>query len=242
MEQGRMSIAMLLAQYNGLPSSATSIERIIGIDAIRAKLTELSAACRSAVWSLNPGGAHSPSAIKSSQDLTAESLHRGIEVRSIHNDSVRNDPPTLQHLQQLDRMGAAVRTHPVIPVRLIIVDRERIVIPVDTQFTAASALLITGTGLVEALVALYLHTWEQAKPLTKTRPRRELELNDQERYALRLWAKGHTDATVSRKLGVSERTVRRISETVAEKLRTESRFQAGARAAFAGWITEDDTI
>ncbi|MFE4605468.1 LuxR C-terminal-related transcriptional regulator, partial [Kitasatospora indigofera] len=51
---------------------------------------------------------------------------------------------------------------------------------------------------------------------------------------LRLLAAGLTDAAISRKLEVSERTVRRLVAELIADLGAESRFQAGVHAARLG--------
>ncbi len=51
---------------------------------------------------------------------------------------------------------------------------------------------------------------------------------------LKLLAKGHTDETIAKRVGVSSRTVRRIAADLMDKMDARSRFQAGAQAALRG--------
>jgi DNA-binding NarL/FixJ family response regulator len=53
---------------------------------------------------------------------------------------------------------------------------------------------------------------------------------------VRLLAEGMTDEGVSRRIGVSLRTVRRIASDLMTRLTARSRFEAGVKAAQLGWI------
>lgn len=69
-------------------------------------------------------------------------------------------------------------------------------------------------------------------PAGRPRDKRQLAL-------LRMLASGLTDQTISRHLGMHERTVRRKVAELAASLHAASRFQAGVNAAKAGWLDED---
>jgi DNA-binding NarL/FixJ family response regulator len=49
-------------------------------------------------------------------------------------------------------------------------------------------------------------------------------------------AQGLTDEAIGKRLGISSRTVRRRVAEITALLGARSRFQAGARAAEAGWL------
>jgi DNA-binding NarL/FixJ family response regulator len=114
--------------------------------------------------------------------------------------------------------------------------------PVDIEISAQGALIITEQGLVENSIALYTAFWKAAKPFGSAPRRRGNGLSEQEIHAIRFWAQGCTDSAVARKLGVSERTVRRISDKVTEKFGTTSRFQTGAWVVIEGIIDSGDLV
>jgi DNA-binding NarL/FixJ family response regulator len=76
-------------------------------------------------------------------------------------------------------------------------------------------------------------------PLTTGRQHRADtgELDAQRTVVLGLLAQGNTDEVIAKRLGISSRTVRRISSELLEQLGARSRFQAGARAVARNWIT-----
>lgn len=239
---GEATLTELLAQRRttGADGGSVDVERITGLAAIQACVADLSRSCRHEVWSFNPGGPQSPANLAASRPLNQETLERGVRMRAIFLDSVRNDDASLGHARSLTDLGAEVRTVPTLPLRMIIVDRERALVPVDARHSGDAAVLVSGSGLVAALIGLFAVVWEGARPVGPRPPRPQGGPTAQERAALRLWAQGCTDRAVATRLGVSERTVRRISDTLAERLGARSRFEAGARAVQLGWVTPGD--
>jgi DNA-binding NarL/FixJ family response regulator len=57
---------------------------------------------------------------------------------------------------------------------------------------------------------------------------------------LSLLEAGYPDESIAVRLGVSVRTVRRMITAMMDRLGARSRFQAGARAADSGWLSDDD--
>lgn len=215
-------------------------EQLLGVSEVRERLAELEAGCRSSVWSLNPGGAQTPDNLAASLPLCEASLGRGVEMRTIFLDSVRNDEATLGHTRTLVALGAEVRTLPTLPVRLVLVDGETAVLPADAADSSMGALVVRTPGIVTALEALFRELWRQGRPVASTRPQAPGAPKAQELVALKLWRQGSTDALVATRLGVSERTVRRISDNLCARLGARSRFDLGVRALLAGWIDADE--
>ncbi len=245
LEQSRLAISQILAVRDAASRCGRDfgIERFDDLSAVREKLDELAGTCREEVWSFNTGGPQSAENLARSRPANEETLQRGVRMRAIYLDSVRNDPFSAEHAEWLTGLGAAVRTTPTLPIRMLIVDRATAVLPIDDQDSSQGALVVSGRGMVAGLVALFLSTWKAAVPLGPRVGRPEAEpLSAPERHALRLWAQGGTDAAVGRALGVSDRTVRRISDSLARRLGAHSRFEAGARAVETGWLTSDDLI
>lgn len=242
-EQARLAINEVLAVRDaiGSPSENLDIERIDTLPAVRDRLDELSSACREEVWSFNPGGAQSAENLARSRPNNEETLRRGVQMRALYLDSVRNDSPSIDHVHYLTSLGAEVRTKSILPIRMLVIDRSKAMIPIDDEDSSRGALVISESGMVAGLVALFISTWKSAQPFDR-RDRRKGpgQPTEQEREALRLWAQGGTDSAVARALGVSARTVRRMSDSLAKRLRARSRFEFGARALEVGWLTSED--
>ncbi|NML54879.1 helix-turn-helix transcriptional regulator [Streptomyces sp. R302] len=216
--------------------SGPGVEQLIGLDRIRDRLATLTREVREELLGLNTDGAQTVDAMEASRPLDQELLDRGVRMRTVYLDSVRNDEPTLAYADWLTTGGAQVRTAPVLPTRMIVVDRKTAVIPLTSQDTAAGAVVLTSDGLVTALCALFETIWATAQPLGSGSAPDDHGLTAQQNATLQLLAAGHTDDAIAKRLGVSSRTARRIATDLMDRLGARSRFEAGARAAQQGWL------
>jgi DNA-binding CsgD family transcriptional regulator/sugar-specific transcriptional regulator TrmB len=237
LEDGRAALAMLVADQAGRRGdSHPSVEELVGVDAVRDKLEQLTKEAKLEVMTFAPGGAHSPASLDASRPLDQHLLDRGVSVRTVYLDSVRNDQVTAHYAQWLTELGGQVRTVPVLPLRMIVVDRTVALVPINPEISTAGAAVLRSPGAVAAMTALFEQVWGIAAPLGVRPGRDEEGLTPQESAVLRLLAQGETDDVVARKLGVSVRTVRRIASELMAQLGARSRFQAGARAVERGWL------
>lgn len=234
--ESRAAIAVLEAEYAiTRHASGDVLERLADIDAIRERLVQLARDARHEFLSLTPVG--TPSAESTaSRMLDEQMLERGVAVRALFLDTIDRDPVTSGHARRLTWLGGRVRTLPVLPIRMIIVDREVAMVPVDPEHVALGAVLVRGEGMVMAMRTLFDLMWERGRDFGASRTRDRDGLTDQERELLRFLCEGHTDEAVARKLGISTRTCRRITADLMNRLGARSRFQAGARAAERGWF------
>ncbi|MHA6758667.1 LuxR C-terminal-related transcriptional regulator [Streptacidiphilus sp. PAMC 29251] len=236
-ERGRAALALVVAETAGLhTSNAADIEELTGIDAIRARLEKLTTETRFQVLAFVPGGAQTEASRTSSRPLDRKLLERGVDMRTVYLDSVRNDTATINYARWLTEQGGQVRTTATLPLRMIVVDQETAVVPLDPQAPRAGAAVLHGSGAVAAMCALFDQIWSGATPLGTVKPRNEQGLSDQERALLQILAQGDTDESAARKLGISDRTVRRLIAHLMEMLGARSRFQAGSRATEYGWL------
>src|SRR5262249_4815121 len=190
----------------------------------------------SEVMTLAPGGAHTAADLEASREPNQDLLRRGVRMRTVYLHSVRNDHRTLDHVTWLADSGARVRLAPTLPVRMIIMDRRRAVLPSDAADPSAGAVVVSGQGTVAALCALFESVWETATPFGTEPPHTPGDMPPQETEVLRLLASGLTDEAVARRMGVSPRTARRIAAELMHRLDAQSRFEAGAHAVQDGWL------
>ncbi|MDN0198678.1 LuxR C-terminal-related transcriptional regulator [Streptomyces sp. S.PNR 29] len=236
---GKQALELLVSEYGHLNRSRRSldVERLDGIDAVRLRIESLSVNCTTEIMGFVSPGAQSAASLDASRPLDLATLQRGVRMRTVYLESVRNDAPSMDYTRWLVRTGAQVRTAPILPPRMVIYDQETAVTPVDPEVTRAGAYIIKCRGIVTSLCELFEQVWRSAEPLEKSDDgQNEHGLSAQEQAVLHLLAKGHTDEVVARKLGVSVRTGRRITATLATRLGAKSRFQAGAMAVARGWI------
>ncbi|MBM7439390.1 LuxR C-terminal-related transcriptional regulator [Streptomyces sp. HB132] len=237
-ESSRAAAAQLIAEWSALRPRTTDqeSERLTGPDAIRERLALLAESAEEEIATFAPGGAHSAEDLEASRAPNSALLNRGVRMRTIYLDSVRHHRPTLDHVTWLNGLGGQVRTAPVLPIRMIVVDRRQAVLPIDTDDALAGAVILQGVGTVAALCALFESVWSTAVPLG-TAPQRDKDgIPSQERAVLALLAQGYTDEAIAKRLGVSPRTARRTAASLLEHLDARSRFEAGVHAVQDGWL------
>ncbi|MEU7278975.1 LuxR C-terminal-related transcriptional regulator [Streptomyces sp. NPDC045431] len=240
LEASRAAAAQLISEYTELtPAGGTpGVEQLVGLDEVRDRLIALTRSVTTEVMTFSPDAALTESAIASSRPLNEDLLGRGIRMRTIYLDSVRNSRPSIEHANWLAGLGGQVRTAPSLPTRMVIVDRTTALIPVSNESSADGAVLLTGAGMLTALCALFETTWTAAQPLAEVPALGPHGLTAQQSAALRLLAEGYTDEAIAKRLGVSPRTARRIATDLMERLDARSRFEAGVRAVQQGWLPD----
>ncbi|KJS57835.1 helix-turn-helix transcriptional regulator [Streptomyces rubellomurinus] len=225
------------AQLRSGAAAVRGSERLVGMEAIQAKLRVLAKELQGECLAVMPGGGRSKESLDASRPLDAEALGRGVTLMTLYQDSVRNDPATLAYAQWMTDAGGQVRTAPVLPPRVLVFDRQVAVLPIDPKNTRRGALCTREQGIVAALLAMFEQAWDTAVPLGADRLREaDTGLNPTEKELLKLLATGLTDEAASKRLGVSLRTVRRQMAALMERLDATSRFEAGLKAAQRGWL------
>ncbi|MFF3216400.1 LuxR C-terminal-related transcriptional regulator [Streptomyces sp. NPDC002886] len=238
-EASRAAAAQLIAEFADLTPAASSpgVEQLVGLDEIRTRITSLAHGARTDLMAFAPGGGHRPETLEASKAGDLALLGRGVRMRSLFQDSVRNSQSTVAYAAWLGELGGEVRTAPDLPTRLMIFDRTTAVIPVSSEDSAAGAVVLTGQGTLTALCALFENVWSNARPLGGTSEERDDGgLSPQETTVIRLLAQGLTDEAIAKRLAVSPRTARRLATGLMERLDAASRFEFGVRAVQRGWL------
>lgn len=236
---GHAALRDLLADLADDAPRRSGVEELVGVDAVRERLEKLAYATRAEVRTFAPGGGQSADALTASRPLNQFLLGKGVRMSTVYQDSARNHPATGAHARWLTGLGAQVRTVPVLAVRMLVIDRTCAVLPLDAEDSAAGAFVIHAPGAVTAMTALFDHVWATAREWAACPDRAggcEDRLSRQDRAVLELLVQGNTDEQIGRRLGVSTRTVGRITAELMSRLRARSRFQAGARAVANGWL------
>ncbi|MER8035467.1 helix-turn-helix domain-containing protein [Streptomyces hydrogenans] len=238
--RSKETVARTVAAYAAeRPASLEDAERLIGLDAIQSRLEILARDLTDECCSIEPGGAQSQASLDAARPLDERALARGVTLRTIYQDSARNDAATFAYARWHTEHGGQIRTCPETPPRMLVFDRRIAVVPIDPANTRAGALCTASPGIVAPLLALFEQTWDMAVPLGADHRAGAPEsdgLSPAERGLLKLLAAGMTDEAAAKRLGVSLRTVRRQMAALMERLNSASRFEAGLKAAQRGWL------
>jgi len=237
--QSKASLADVVAAYTSLKPnySGETSERLVGLDAIQARLEHLARDLSRECLSVMPGGAQSQASLDASRLLDLGALRNGVTMLTLYQDSARNDAPTSAYARWLVDNGGQVRTSPTLPPRMVIFDRSVAIIPIDPMNTRMGALCTVEPAVVAWLVAAFEQAWEHSTELSvSAKNSDEGGLSSFEKELLRLLGTGMTDEAAGGRLGISPRTVRRQMAALMDRLGATSRFEAGLKAAQRGWL------
>jgi DNA-binding NarL/FixJ family response regulator len=166
-------------------------------------------------------------------------VERGVHVRALYQSSVRGDRRMMEYIKWFTDLGAEVRVTPVIPIRIILVDRAAAVVARVQGRLPAEIYLIREAGILAPLYEYFELSWAAAEPFEMIDAREtdaEGRPTNQELALLQLLAAGSIDDAAAKKLGISVRTVRRMMADLMERLGATSRFEAGYKATKRGWL------
>lgn len=215
------------------------VERIADPERVARRLAELAFLARTSVYSVQPGGAVSGSALDMGRTIDLRELRRGLDIRAIYAPEFRDDPAGGAFLREMSEAGALVRVSHDALERMIIVDERLAVVPVDPTDSTRGALVIRAPVLLTGMVRLFGTLWRSATEVPPTghpAPPQPEPLAEEDRRVIALLASGTTDETAARVIGVSVRHLRRRVARLMERLGASSRFEAGVAAARKGWI------
>lgn len=216
------------------------VERLTGLDEVRDRLEELAFFTRTSVFSIQPGGPQSHESLEASRPLDQRGIRRGVEMRVIHEASVLDDEINRVYLRELVMGGTKVRVTSQQLERMIIMDSQVAVVPVDPANSRRGALIVRNPGLVAGFLDLFHRAWQDAEDLPWLAEGSEQapssRISPQDKKILELLASGCTDETSARAVGVSVRHLRRTISRLMQELGANSRFEAGVEAARRGWL------
>lgn len=216
----------------------SDIERLTSVEAVRTRISELAFFARSSVLAIHPGGPQSVASIEASRPLDRRAARRGTQVRVIHESAVLDDDLNRAYLLELTALGVHVRVSPTVPKRVVILDEEVAVVPIDPADSRAGALVVRQAGLVAGLVDLFRHAWDGAEEVAfeAAADDGDSPIDDIDRRLLVLLSSGCTDELAAREFAISVRHLRRRIARLMALLGARSRFEAGVEASRRGWL------
>jgi DNA-binding CsgD family transcriptional regulator len=206
----------------------------VGDRALRAEqLRSLHLSSYTSMWSMHPGPLPSAEVLTRSLELDAESVARGLDVRAVYGRTVAAGISARRYLENLAALGVQVRLAEQVPFDLLLFDGTAAVMPSKPGRPNDPMLVLHGSDLMGTYIAMYEDVWSRSAPFAEGAGG---ESDARQGDVLRLLAEGLTDDQIGTRLGVSGRTVRRITACVMEEVGATSRFQAGVLAAALGML------
>jgi DNA-binding CsgD family transcriptional regulator len=238
------SITRVLADFRAVhlrQQSAADAEYVSGTGVVTALEHALHSASSEVVVL---SGSHIGSIVPAESYLPA--LQRGVSVRIVHRSAPTSVPQLPHSLQQVITLGAEIRTTATFPFEIMVVDGSLAFLPAPGEFLPNEYpdfidLMVIRNGLTATILrGMFMSCRAEALVVPNHVSRRAgkgtLRVSPRQRALLHLLAAGMTDKAVGRKLGITERTVRRQVADLMILLNAESRFQLGLNASIAGLI------
>ncbi|WP_030462661.1 helix-turn-helix domain-containing protein [Kitasatospora sp. NRRL B-11411] len=222
----------------GAVDGTGAIEVIADLPGVQAALERASAACRSEVLTIQPGGSSRvPAAMEAGLRRDRALLGRGVRIRTLYHHTARFHGPSQAYVEAATALGAEYRTAHELFGRLIAFDRELAFLPLSDG--SPGALVVRQEALLAYLCDIFEQAWTLARPFAAA-AEDGLEQVSQEldRTIVRMLAAGLKDEAIARRLGMSLRTARRHIADIMDELGAESRFQAGVAVARAGLLDD----
>ncbi|MFF3251969.1 LuxR C-terminal-related transcriptional regulator [Actinacidiphila glaucinigra] len=213
---------------------------------IAAILDEAASTVTTEILSMHPSVPPELVHLFKADDRNREALSRGVRQRSIYLATAAAVPNVRAHLRTFVNDGGEIRTAATIPMKMIIVDHTLAVVPAFGLDEGAgdgmsgSAMVLRSPAMVAVLRQMFEHCWAAASDLFTDDVGAAPAARHRE--VVRLLASGLTDEAIGRKLGLSDRTVRRIVAELMQQIGADSRFQAGVKMVRLGWLDDDPAL
>lgn len=213
---------------------SVGVRRIEDPDEMQYWVAQHWATTRRELCSTLPAGPYPLEVLQRSWKDDTELIARGVVARAIYQSDAVRTPAMMQYLSDLASVGGNVRVARRTNHRIMIFDRRVAFVATARDTLLLPYLMITESALVQSVCQQFAAMWRVAHSIGITNE----DVLDFERVReiLEVLATGATDDATARKLGVSDRTVRRRVAAVMDLLDASSRFEAGVKAVQAGWL------
>ncbi|WP_163508137.1 helix-turn-helix transcriptional regulator [Fodinicola acaciae] len=166
--------------------------------------------------------------------IDLENVRRGVRYRMLVPDNARTAPRLAGQLVSFAQAGASIRSVPAVPMDALIIDGTVAMMP--TGPTGVTPIRLP--SVITTTTELFKRVWADAVALDPYDVPDPRPLSDKHLKLLSLLYSGNTDEAAAARMELSVRTVRRMVSEMNDLLGARSRFQAGAKAAQRGWITD----
>lgn len=225
------------------PTPEATIDLLPGGAAVNDFIEEHTLQAREQEQAMHPGGVPPVELVDEMIHRDVAALRQGVRLQAIYAHHLAAVPHLHEYLTEVSRYGADVRVAPAVPLRMLVIDDDLAILPMDPHDTARGAFAIRSHQVIGALRAVFRFHWAAAAPLAASSERQEVNnlLSPSEKMVIHMMAMGTKDEAIARQLGVSTRTLSRKISQLLERLSVQTRFQAAVKLTRAGVLDITDT-
>ncbi|MFE9610791.1 helix-turn-helix domain-containing protein [Streptomyces sp. NPDC006012] len=245
LHQAESAFSVLIEQYRStaVHTAGGVVEVVAGAEQVAHRFHQLQRGAQRELLVFLVG---TPVAVpREASDISeSHALERGVDFRVVAAENYLDSPDAARDARASIMAGIELRLVDSLPLKMVVSDRERAMVPVDMADSGGepSAIVVHRSSLLTALVHLFEKEWAQARPLYATtrgvgaKPTDEQQPAEGELEVLVLLLAGFSDRRVASQLGLSLRTVERRTRRLMDLAGADSRLQLGWHAARAGWL------
>ncbi|SEO13347.1 Sugar-specific transcriptional regulator TrmB [Actinacidiphila rubida] len=245
LSQAETAYAQVAEQYRGtaMHTAAGLVEVVVGVEQVAHRFHQLQHGAQRELLVFLVGA---PVAVPREETDGSEgsALRRGVDFRVVAAREYLGSHDMVREVREAVRAGLDLRMAESLPLKMVVSDRERAMVPLDTTDSGGepSAIVLHRSGLLTALVHLFEREWAIARPMftaggeVREEPEDGLRPTAEELEVLALLLAGVSDRRAAAQLGLSIRTVERRVRRLTELAGGASRLQLGYHAARAGWL------
>jgi hypothetical protein len=209
---------------------------------VNARIAHALSGAASELMTAQPGGPRTLAQVTTAEQRDGDALQRGVQIRCLYRDTVRDDEVTGGYVAMMTRRGAQFRTQIGPFQRCVIIDRREAFINDHLVPGAAphAARHVKDRGVVAFIAESFDNTWRLSDAWEGT-PRRPGDVSGARTTALQReilldTENGVQQKTTARRLGIS---LRKLTEEVRHL--KEDVFEAPTLAAMtARWVRSAD--
>ncbi|WP_242000588.1 TrmB family transcriptional regulator [Kribbella rubisoli] len=176
LREAEASAEVVAEQYNELLTARSSgdVEVLKGRANASRRIEELALKARETFWGLVPTHIDDTTlSVEESPDLPL--LDRGIKLRTVYLQSMTASKQAMEYAAAVHRLGCEVRVTPTLPMRILLVDQEIAIMPMDPDNPTAGAVIHRSPAVIAVALALFDSYWTKPPncsiPTNATTPR-----------------------------------------------------------------------
>lgn len=210
---------------------------------VNAKLDDIVARAEFEILAAQPDGPRTPEQLERSLARDSEALRRGVEMRTLYRDTVRDHTVTAEAVRVMSQRGRDYRTLVGPFRRRIIIDRKYAFVPDYTgggvEPTTPAAWLVTDRAMIAYVRTGFEETWRRATPWHgELRDRRDSSTDQAggagvpgvrttalQRAILRDLVSGYQQHVIAKRMGMGKRTLSDEIATLRDLFRAQTTNQ-----------------
>ncbi|MFE5732538.1 response regulator transcription factor [Streptomyces sp. NPDC056528] len=215
------------------------IELLLSGDEVNCFIESRADGLRYRQLAMHPGGAPPQELVDEMVLRDTEVLSRGVEIKALYPHHIARTEYVRDYLTEVTHQGGSIRLAPYLPIRMIVVDDQLAILPIDPKDSSKGAFAIQSSEVARSLVEIFDFHWHSASAFPEGCEGESFgrfSLTSQEQAIVRMLAMGAKDESVARQLSISPRTLSRIVSALLDRLGVQSRFQAAVQLTRAGLL------